>query len=522
MLRGVRSRRELPLTALWCRVDQVESVDVAELVRLCAHDSELYGRVFFPTTFRQESPPFAKDMWAPLEDPRERLVNLIQFRGGRKTTTLRTFASKRIAYGISRTILYIGASEADAIRSVVWLRNRVERNRFWAETFRLYPGRKWEETQIEIEHRGFGHTVWVLAAGMTGSLRGINFDDYRPDLIIVDDPQTDESAATKQAREKTSDLIFGAVRNSLAPESDEPNAKLAMAITPQHPEDISQLALKDPEFKTVVFPCWTKETMDLGLDQQVSSWEARFPTEVLRKQKRYAINRNRLSVFTREMECRLISKETAAFRPSWINIRPEGVIPPRGHFAILGIDPVPPPSDQQMAKGLEGKDWEAQYVWARINGAYELLESARNRGHEPSWSVATAFGLMRKWRCARCVFDAVSYQRTLKWIFEQEMRRRGVYFTVIPIADGMKKFARITAAVGGLASNGLLTVGAQESVFLEQFYAYGPTYSGHDDDLDASALALQDLSNPYLERADVLGSGFGDDVEDFPMIERCP
>ena len=148
-----------------------------ELVKLCAVDTELYATTFFPKTFRTKSPGFAREMWKPLEDRSVRLVNMILFRGSSKTTRLRTFASKRIAYGTSRTIFYLGASQPDAIRNVQWLRNQVERNKFWASTFGLVPGKKWEETQIEIQHKVFGHTVWVLAAGITGSLRGVNFDD---------------------------------------------------------------------------------------------------------------------------------------------------------------------------------------------------------------------------------------------------------------------------------------------------------------------------------------------------------
>lgn len=495
-------------------------VDRNELVKLCAVDSELYAHTFFQKTFRQSSPPFARDMWAPLEDPNARLVNLLCFRGASKTTRLRTFASKRIAYGISRTILYIGASERDAIRSVQWIRTQVERNSLWSQTFGLKQGRKWEETQIEIEHATFGHTVWVLAAGITGSLRGINFDDYRPDLIVVDDPQTDETAATEEQRNKISDLILGAVKNSLAPVSEEPNAKLAMAITPQHRDDVSQQALKDAQWTSRVFPCWTKETFDLPMHQQMSSWEERFPTIQLRSDKAAAVKRNRLSIFTREMECRLISPEAAQFRPSWLNIRATENSGPRGIFAVLAIDPVPPPSDRQMAKGLSGKDWEAHYVWGRVNGQFHLLDRARNRGHEPSWSIATALGLARKWRVARIIVDAVNYQRTLKWILEQEMRRRGIYYSVVPIADGMKKFARITNVLTGLATEGKLWVGPEHTEFIEQFEQYGPTYSGHDDDLDASALALQDLSNAWLERHE---AGLDDsDVEELPLIRACP
>jgi predicted phage terminase large subunit-like protein len=494
-----------------------------QLVKLCAVDSELYCTTFFPNAFRQKAPLFAKKIWEPLEDPNKRLVNLICFRGSSKTTRLRAFTSKRIAYGISRTVLYVGASERDAIRSVQWIRTQVERNRLWSETFGLKPGRKWEETQLEIEHGVFGHTIWVLAAGITGSLRGINFDDYRPDLIVCDDPQTDEMAATLEQRDKVTDLILGAVKNSLAPASEEPNAKLAMAITPQHPEDISQQALKDSQWESRVFPCWTQDTLDLPVEQQISSWEERFPTPTLRDDKRSAMARNKLSIFAREMECRLLSSELAQFRPSWLNIRETPNSGPRGCFAVLGIDPVPPPSERQKAKGLQGKDFEAHYVWGRHQGTYHLLDRARNRGHEPSWTVATAMALARKWRVARIVVDAVAYQRTLKWLLEQEMKRRGIYYSVVPIDDKMAKFARITGVLSGLATAGLLWIGPEHTEFAEQFEAYGPTYGGLDDDLDASALALQDLSSPFLERVDNAGEIEFAPVEDFPLIGgRCP
>lgn len=498
------------------------TLSIDELARLGAADTELFAQAFFPRTFRQSSPPFARDLWEPMDDPTKRLVSLMCFRGSSKTTRCRVFAAKRISYGISRTILLVGSSQADAIRSVQWIRSQIERNKPWADAFKLSPGKKWEETQIEIEHGIFGHTIWILGAGIGSSLRGINFDDYRPDLIVIDDPQTDEMAASQEQREKLENLVLGAVKNSLAPTTDEPNAKLVMAITPQHKEDISQRVLVDPEWECRVFPCWTKETMDLPVDQQVSSWESRYPSSELRDAKKNAVRRNKLSVFAREMECRLTTPESALFRPSWLRVREPGVEPPKGCFAVLGIDPVPPPSERQMAKGLEGKDYEAQYVWGRHGGDYYLLDWRRNRGHEPNWSVTTALELAFRWRVSRIVIDAVAYQRVLKWLLEQAMRQRGTYYVVDPVADGMKKYARISNVVAGLAAEGRLIVGVNDTPFIEQFEAYGPLYSGHDDDLDASALALQSLHNPMMDRIDALGEISNFNVEEIPFIRSCP
>src|SRR6266404_2360695 len=209
------------------------TIEVGELVRLCAVDNDLFGRTFFPKAIRQKAPPFHREMDDLLNDPSSRLINMRCFRGSAKTTKLRVFLAKRIAYGISRSILYIGASEGHAARSIQWIRSAIEPLRtqdakpipsFFAGTFGLSPGKKWTDTEIEIVRRLDPHPVWCLGVGITGSIRGINFDDFRPDLIVLDDIVTDENAATFEQREKITDLVLGAVSGSLISEVEEPNA----------------------------------------------------------------------------------------------------------------------------------------------------------------------------------------------------------------------------------------------------------------------------------------------------------
>ena len=129
---------------------------------------------------------------------------------------------------------------------------------------------------------------------------------------------------------------------------------------------------------------------------------------------------------------------------------------------------------------------------------------------------------MREYRCLRMVIDAVAYQRVLMWIMQKAMERNRIWHQIVPIADGMAKFARITGVLNPLATRGKLIVGAQHTIFANQFAEYGPLYGGIDDDLDASALALQDLSNPFAEQ---VASGLllpDSHVEDNPFIASCP
>jgi hypothetical protein len=123
--------------------------------------------------------------------------------------------------------------------------------------------------------------------------------------------------------------------------------------------------------------------------------------------------------------------------------------------------------------------------------------------------------LAREWRVSRIVVESIAYQRVLKWILEQEMRRRGTYYSVVPFVSKQKKFARIMGTIGTLGPEGLLVVGSECSTFITQYEEFGPTYQGEDDDLDASSIALSDLSNPYLERLSQGGDLDASDVEDF-------
>jgi hypothetical protein len=483
------------------------SVSLKEMVQLAAVDAEIFGRTFFPGTLRQATPPSHRIIDRELDDPTARFVNLQVHRDGAKTTKLRLFAARRVAFGTSRTILYIGASESHAIRSVRWLRSAVERNKLYAGTFGLVPGNKWQDHELEIINTVLDQRIWVLGVGIVGNIRGINFDDYRPDTIVLDDVVTDENAITLEQREKITDLVLGAVANSLAPRIEAPNAKMAMLQTPIHPEDVSSTAARSDRWRTVQVPCWTQETMERPVDEQISAWPERHPTDELRKLKKQHIAENKLSLFIREWECKLVSAETSAFKPFWLKYYGrDGKRPgPRETFNILAIDPVPPPSDREVAKELHGKAFEAVGVIGHSGEDYHVLDYRTQRGHEPNWTVATAFELAARYQVGRIVVEAVAYQRVLKYLLEQEMKRRGLYWVVVPLVDTRKKYNRIVSTLAGPGAHGHIWCGQEQSEFIEQWNSYPRcTYF---DVLDMVAIGVSSLAplSPAAARDPSLG-----------------
>jgi len=469
-------------------VKEGEILSPREAVTLGAADPIFYCHHFFPKTFRSRSPQFMRKIWAGMENPDHRYYGAMSFRDSAKTTRGRAFASKRIAYGISRTVLFVGKGLDGALHDIDWIKRQVEFNHEWAETFNLVKGSKWAGEEVEIIHKTEGYSIRLLAFGMTGQIRGVNIDDYRPDLIIINDPCDEENTSTPDQRDKTGKLFFGAIVRSLVSPAENPEAKAILNQTVLNRDDLISMCSRDPSWHVDVFSCFD--------ENEESVWPERYPTEFLRKEKQAYIDRNQLSLWLREMECKVVSSETSDFRPEWLqywDILPEGMT------TFMAIDPVPPPSDSAIAKGFAKKDYEVLAIVGVYKGNYYLCDYVFKRGHEPDWTIAQFFTLLDKWKPLRVRIEATNYQRTLKWLLEQAMQVKRRYVQInAHDPDRRGKRYRIIDALTGIASNKKLFVHKTHKEFIQQF-TESPDLS-HDDVLEAVSEAINEAkSMPYLE-----------------------
>lgn len=466
----------------------MQSIPAAQAAMGYALDSELFCRDFFPKTVRQKSAPFHRDIWDVLDNSNHRQIAFEVFRDGAKTSLLRLFAAKRIAYGYSRTIMIVSASQAHSIRTVRWLRRAIEYNRLFAQFYGLKKGAKWTDDELEIHHTILGFTITIIAVGITGQTRGINIDDYRPDLIIVDDVDDEETTSTLEQRLKTEERFFGAILNSLTPASENPEAKIVVLQTSLHKEDLINKIHSDPT--------WETKKISIFNEHGESAWPQRYPTEEVIAQKQAFISRGQILLWLREKECTIGDEETADFKRDWLlfwDILPEKLI------IIISCDPAPPPSELQIKKGLRKKDEEVWSVQGLHHGNRYLIEQVASKDHDPEWSATTFFALCQKWKPLKVVIETVAYQRTLKAFLEREMRIRKQYYLIESYPpshrtkDQRKKRHRIMHAFSGIASQGAFFVHPSQQTFISQFAAY-PNVD-HDDRLDACAMGLDALGD---------------------------
>lgn len=451
---------------------QLSTVDA---VRLGAESLKAYGRTFFPKTYRQDSPLFHDTIGKSLYGP-ERHVGVEVFRGGAKTTLLRVFTSQRIAYAVSRTIMYVSETQNHSIRSIRWLKRQIQYNKAWAQTFGLVPAQPWTDEVITIHNTIEDVFITILAVGITGQIRGVNIEDYRPDLIIVDDPNNEENTKTPEQRNKISGLFFGALERSLAPVIDSPNAKMVLLQTPLHNDDLINQCKKDATWKVVTFSCFD--------DNGNSRWESRFPLETLKADKQAYIARNQLSIWMREMECRVIATSRNSFDPKWIGYWD---VLPAGMITVIAIDPASsdsPEADDQAIVVL-GKIPGKRRIW--------LLDYTMHKGEMPDEAAAYVLKSMLLYQPRGIACESISYQRVLAWYLTEAMKKERRYCTVYPVQDKRNKADRIIQSftATGLAPYGDFLIKKTHIEFVTQFTEYGPDVEMHDDLLDACAMGIR-------------------------------
>ncbi len=500
----------------------MEAVELypTEAVELSAVDSVFFSHYFFPQTVRQGTPEFHKEMWGHL-DSSERKVAFMVFRGGAKTTLLRLYLAKRIAFLITRTALFVGKSQDHARRSVAWIMRQVEFNPLFRDAFQLRPGQPWTSEVCQILVGPEQIPVTIIALGITGSTRGVNVDDYRPDLIVVDDPSDEENTATKEQRTKTEDFILGSLYNSLAPTSEAPLAKIAFLQTLLHAEDAISACMSDPTWSTAKFP--------IILNGQ-SAWPERWSLEELEREKKAYADRGKLYLWMREMECQVIGSSELSFPSAHNQIKYYQVAPPAGAMQVaMAVDPVPPPSERELERGLKGKDeevWVAVGLWRdRTTGEKRIyvLDVQANKGHTPDWSMATFLSMKTRWMPDILKAESVNYQRTLAWLLEKAMRAKGQFMRIDAyVPERRKKTYRIIDTLGDALAQGLLYFHPSQQELLQQILNY-PSVS-HDDRIEALAVAVaavQEISGHYE-------GDFNDILEaeeaypDLPDVKLCP
>lgn len=285
-------------------IGPLPKVQDEERRKRCRESLRLFCEEYFPETFAL---PWSADHYVVIE----RLEKAIRFgglfavampRGQGKTSLCRIAVMWAVLYGYQSFTLLIGAEAESAKESLEAIKTELETNERLAEDFpeACHPIRRLEG----IANRASGQTLdgkrtrlamtaetiqiatvegsessgsIIRVAGITGRIRGMNHKtadgkSLRPTLVLLDDPQTDDSAKSLAQNQHRLKLLRGAILGLAGP-----GEKIAavMPCTVIQPGDMADTILdpeKNPQWNGVrtklltAFP--TDDAMQLWQDYQ--------------------------------------------------------------------------------------------------------------------------------------------------------------------------------------------------------------------------------------------------------------
>ena len=215
----------------------------------CERNFQLFCESYFPETYSLAWSPDHLKVIEKIETAvlRGGLFALALPRGSGKTTITESAALWSMLYGHSEFVVLIGATESAALELLDSLKTELEVNERLTEDFpevcypvaqlegianrgagQLYKGERtritWTSNEIVLPtvegSRASG--IIVRVAGITGRIRGMKFKrsdgrNVRPSLVVIDDPQTSESAGSLEQTRKRVRVLAGDILGLAGP-----------------------------------------------------------------------------------------------------------------------------------------------------------------------------------------------------------------------------------------------------------------------------------------------------------------
>ena len=247
--RDEMSRRQAEQSLAGRDIGELPAVEDAERKENCRLNFRLFCETYFPEVYVLEWSEdhlraIAKIQQAVLKGG---LFALAMSRGSGKSSLTETAAIWAMLYGHREFVVVIGASESAALEILDSIKTELEVNEHLAADFpevifpiqcldgianrcagQLYKGERtritWTANEIVLPTIASAKSSGVLVrvAGITGRIRGMKYKKpdgrtIRPEFVIIDDPQTSESAGSMEQTRKRVRVLAGDILGLAGP-----------------------------------------------------------------------------------------------------------------------------------------------------------------------------------------------------------------------------------------------------------------------------------------------------------------
>ena len=226
--------------------------------------TDLYAKTFYEHRFNLEFTDLHQQMFDVVDaknpdgTPYYQKVVIKAPRGIGKSSIAKTLAAKRIRFGESRYVVYLGKTFDFASTQTENIKNGMLQNKLENG---LFGGIKMKKATDEFSDT-FSKKAWMTSSGCmvfprgaNQPVRGLLFDydgySYRPDLYIADDLEDKIEILNPDFRSRMEDWFFSDVVKSVPLPGVSKNWQIVYIDTLKHSDSLLQKLLDNDEWKSV-------------------------------------------------------------------------------------------------------------------------------------------------------------------------------------------------------------------------------------------------------------------------------
>ena len=318
----------------------------------------------------------------------------------------------------------------------------------------------------------------LRAMGSGQQVRGINVDNKRPQLAIIDDLEDATNIATPQLFLKLKRWLYGQFRKALD-KFDNKMIWLGNMITN-----------KSMLYENCNSPYWYSLLYGVLLDDGTALWPDAWSLEALKADYQEYAEAGMADIWFAEM---MNQPVTGAMIPaSDIPYKPQ-VFPDDVEYSFITVDLAI--SEQELAH----KTVVVVHSWVETEEQcfWQITEAFGQQGMDPVYLFDIIISLCRKWHVQAVGIENVAFQASLKYIYKHFCLQRGISgVEFLPLYTGRSsKYIRMQPWIAMLKHEEYcLTEGDFD--ITQQLLAFNPERKNNDDDfIDGCAYGPQMIQN---------------------------
>lgn len=354
--------------------------------------------------------------------------NLVIPRGFSKTTLVKGAYLYLLLTDHTTFAVLISATSGHAETQLGDIKMELQENVLLREAYgNQVPRRSEPEKWSALEAHLLNGAI-LVARGRGGQVRGLTHQGKRPNRVCLDDVEDEDSIATHNLREKTSNWFYGSVvpagqimEGAIGQDWAQAPLQIINLGTLLGSECLVMELTRDRTFSTI--------RMGARIAPGVMLWPYKLGEDGYEQKRADYRHSGKLSAFTREFDSLIRVSEDALF-PDIFHYVPVAM----GDLVQRSLVLDPAISEDKLA------DHSAIVVAGRhSSGRLWFLDEWGGVGKTPSECIDALFELHLRWQTTLNGIEAVAYQASLLHTAKEEMARRQHFFFINPIRHGSRQ-----------------------------------------------------------------------------------